>query len=98
MLLLSDRPWIERRLSMALIDLTGGTFGRLAVIERGESVPSGSARWLCRCECGSMVTVSGSSLRRGATRSCGCLAREIQYRLARQKDFRRRAKAGRPSA
>lgn len=32
--------------------------------------------WRCRCECGTELETYGASLRRGVTRSCGCLARE----------------------
>ena len=33
------------------------------------------AAWLCQCDCGNEKTVSGRYLRRGKTRSCGCLPR-----------------------
>lgn len=32
--------------------------------------------WFCLCKCGNEKIVSGNSLRRGATKSCGCLNRE----------------------
>jgi len=32
--------------------------------------------WLCQCDCGNEVTVSGNNLRSGNTKSCGCLLRE----------------------
>ena len=63
-------------------DLTGKTFGRLLVLKqeedyvlkRGEHV----AQWLCRCSCDnkSLIIVSGHNLRRGNTKSCGCLHKE----------------------
>jgi phosphotransferase system IIB component len=60
------------------IDLTGQKFDRLTVIKRGEDyiTPSGkrNIRWLCKCACdGKEVLVLGSSLKKGNTRSCGCL-------------------------
>lgn len=58
------------------IDETGNRYGRLVVIERAGSVPNGPARWLCKCDCGKEATVKGSDLRRGSTRSCGCLREE----------------------
>lgn len=58
-----------------LQDLTGKTFGRLTVLRRGQPDPN-SVYWICRCECRSLVEVSGSNLRRGATLSCGCLNSE----------------------
>jgi len=60
------------------IDLTGKTFGRLTVT--GRSVTSGGNKhvyWGCNCQCGSSVTVSGSNLTTGNTKSCGCLATEL---------------------
>lgn len=58
-----------------LIDLTGKQFGRLTVICRSGSSKNESM-WLCRCQCGEKVSVGSSSLRRGLTRSCGCIASE----------------------
>lgn len=60
-----------------LIDLTGQRFGRLTVIERAGNDNNGSPKWKCKCDCGVKKVVYGSSLRKGETRSCGCLAREL---------------------
>lgn len=59
-----------------LLDLAGQSFGRLTVISREENNRWGSARWLCKCDCGKETTVDGGSLRSGATTSCGCFNRE----------------------
>ena len=56
----------------ALKDLTGQRFGRLTVIERAENKGE-EACWKCRCDCNNEVFVRGSSLRKGTTKSCGCL-------------------------
>jgi hypothetical protein len=32
--------------------------------------------WKCECDCGNKTIVNSSSLRRGATKSCGCLQKE----------------------
>jgi len=55
-----------------LIDLTGQRFGRLTVIEKVPSKNS-NARWRCVCDCGKETTVLGTTLRRGESKSCGCL-------------------------
>ena len=60
-----------------LIDLTGQRFGRLTVIERAENKGK-FPMWLCRCDCGNTKEISGSSLRKGLTLSCGCYNREIK--------------------
>lgn len=64
-----------------IIDLTGQRFGRLTVIKRDGTI-YGQASWLCICDCGKSVVVRGYCLRKGETRSCGCLAAELaQKRL-----------------
>jgi len=71
-------------------DLTDIPFGRLVVLGRDTSrVSSKEAFWRCHCLCGNDVTVSGGNLRKGSegrkggTRSCGCLRREIRRLLAK---------------
>lgn len=64
-----------------LIDLTGKRYGKLVVIERGEDYTcknSKSARWLCKCDCGNTALIFGNLLRRGVTKSCGCIRKEIK--------------------
>lgn len=58
--------------------MIGTVFGRLTVIERAENYKSGASRWLCECSCGNRVIVFGQGLRRGTSKSCGCLALEIR--------------------
>lgn len=61
-----------------VIDLTGQRFGRLTVIERVQPRQGcTNARWLCRCDCGNETKVIGTTLRRGESKSCGCLRAEI---------------------
>lgn len=56
------------------IDIVGQRFGRLVVLEdTGRRATDGNVLWSCRCDCGVCSTVDGSSLRKGNTRSCGCL-------------------------
>ena len=65
------------------IDEKGKIYGRLKVLGRSPEQPTAHAYWLCRCECGTLVNVVGSHLRRGNTRSCGCLnddARQVTHR------------------
>lgn len=67
-------------------DLTGKKFGRWTVVgfDREVRVPSGKkyCRWFCSCECGTSRSVFGSSLRSGASKSCGCLQRASASALA----------------
>lgn len=66
----------------AIIDLTGNNFGRLTVLGRKYlDSPTkwqiNKPYWECVCLCGNKLVVNGSSLRNGATKSCGCLAIEL---------------------
>lgn len=55
------------------IDETGKKYGRLRVLHCLSGKP---AKWKCMCICGNTKVTTGTNLRRGATRSCGCLRRE----------------------
>jgi hypothetical protein len=59
-----------------IIDLLPGQrFGRLVVVSRYQC--SGEARYNVRCDCGTEKTVSSVCLRRGTSRSCGCLKKDL---------------------
>lgn len=66
-------------------DISGHTFGRLTAVSpatkkttSGRNIANG---WMCRCECGNSMVTSISSLRRGLTRSCGCLALDVRRKI-----------------
>lgn len=61
----------------AKIELTGQRFGRL-VAEQLTQIRgfSGELIWKCQCNCGNTTFVPSAVLRKGATKSCGCLRRE----------------------
>jgi hypothetical protein len=65
------------------IDLTGHKFGRLTVIDEAPRKPHLPYKtfWNCECQCGVKRCVGGKELRRGNTKSCGCLQREITSKL-----------------
>jgi hypothetical protein len=60
-----------------MADLTGMRFGRLTALRYSHTAQSGYAYWRTLCDCGVELTVHGGNLRRGFSRSCGCLQREI---------------------
>lgn len=66
-----------------LIDLTGKKFGRLTVLRRDGVNKQGEAMWHCSCECGGEISTTGTRLRNGITRSCGCLQFEQRQALGR---------------
>ncbi len=64
---------------MKMIDLSNKKFGRLTVLSRSENSKQGQAMWLCLCDCGNKHTVKSIILRRGISKSCGCLEIEARY-------------------
>lgn len=68
-------------MSNIFIDLLGQRFTRLLVVECAEKIPNKRAtRWKCICDCGAIVVASQQCLRRGNTKSCGCLRRQMAMR------------------
>lgn len=61
------------------MDMIGQKFGRLLVLHRDETKPSGHGKkiyWVCQCDCGNIKSVVAGNLRRGLTTSCGCYQKE----------------------
>ncbi len=56
-----------------MLNLEGQRFGKLIVLKPDGRDSSGHYLWLCVCDCGNTKTISGDSLRRGYTTSCGCI-------------------------
>lgn len=52
-------------------DLTGLRFGAWTVLKRDPSRPR---YYVCKCDCGTIRSVFGSTLKNGASNSCGCLS------------------------
>ena len=65
---------VERRMRM-IDDLTGKRYGRLVVVKFHDVKPH--ARWVCRCDCGKETICYGNNLKKGISRSCGCLLTEV---------------------
>ena len=56
------------------LSLIGCRFGRLIVLSEDDHVNgNGEVLWNCKCDCGVSAIVSGVSLKRGKTKSCGCI-------------------------
>lgn len=62
------------------LDQTGATFGKLAILREASPyiAPGGQVKRMvvARCVCGGEVTTHLMSLRKGVSRSCGCLVGE----------------------
>lgn len=70
-------------------DLTGRIFDRLTVTGWA-AISKRGAVFYCKCECGTELTVPGTYLVRGGTRSCGCLRADSNRRRV-PKNFKSRA-------
>ena len=70
-----------------LIDLTGQRFGKLTVIKQAApqktKFDTYRTMWLCQCDCGRKTAVWAENLKRGMTKSCGCLRRELSSQRLR---------------
>ena len=44
----------------------------MLIVGRDGSTSGGIAKWSAVCDCGNVVTIQGSKIRTGETRSCGC--------------------------
>lgn len=75
-----------------LIDLSGLKFGKLTVIDSCGVDKDKKLIWNCLCDCGNSKKISGNSLRRGFTKTCGCkykdgnnkthnLTKTVEYRV-----------------
>jgi hypothetical protein len=68
--------YIPEKTSNHFKDLTGMIFGRLKVLYRtfNKVYKSGqcSSTWVCKCECGNIITAITSNLNNGKVVSCGC--------------------------
>ena len=67
---------ITRQRNVArLIDLTGQKFGKLTVLRRDGTYGKGRVSkptWLCQCQCGNQLSVTGNRLTMKKKSDCGC--------------------------
>lgn len=60
---------------MKRINLSGLRFGRLLILNEYD-IYNGSKRYKCICDCGKSSIVFHSNLKKGNTKSCGCIEKE----------------------
>lgn len=58
-------------------DLTGKRFGRLLILNKVETLKSNTTRYKCQCDCGKITETTRTSLIKGQSKSCGCLAKQL---------------------
>ncbi len=64
-------PIVRTKLGKQAADLTGRQFGKWTVLAFAGKRNS-LIFWTCRCQCGTIKDVYGSSLKNGASKTCGC--------------------------
>ncbi|WP_250227715.1 AP2 domain-containing protein [Anaeropeptidivorans aminofermentans] len=60
-------------------NISNQRFGHLLALYPDKTSKNSPRKWLCRCDCGNICSVSISNLRNGHTKSCGCL-QDKEYR------------------
>lgn len=70
-----------------IMRLEGKKYGKLTVVEFSHQNKAGNAVWKCVCDCGNTASVAAGNLRRGNTKSCGCLPSEIHTKHGRSNDY-----------
>jgi hypothetical protein len=58
-------------------DISGQRFGWLTAVRHAGTTADRRALWECVCDCGEEIVAQLGNLRAGATRSCGCLRKEV---------------------
>lgn len=65
--------------------LVGRKFSRLIVLkDSGNRSRGRRIIWLCLCDCGNLTRVTTDDLKRGNTKSCGCLLWEVRSELGKR--------------
>lgn len=54
-----------------LLELVGKKFNHLEVIQF-DSMRKGGSYWVCKCDCGNVKVIHGTSIKKGRSKSCGC--------------------------
>ena len=61
----------QRISETSLKDLTNQRFGKLVVLERDPNFIK-KVKWICKCDCGNIISCWGNNLSSGNVSSCGC--------------------------
>lgn len=84
-----NRATAEKKRTIAA-DLSGQRFGRWVVEACVQDGSPGRIHWWCICDCGTRKMVAQPSLRRGISKSCGCLIVDTHrtHGQTKQSEFR----------
>lgn len=74
--------------TMKKVNLVGQKFGRLLILKQ-VGVKNSHKAYLCQCDCGNQKIIDGSVIKRGSSKSCGCLRKELLIRDVQSQKFGR---------
>ena len=57
------------------VNWIGKRIGKLTVVDRGENTPHGETTWICKCDCGNLITLRNYYIRHEKKFDCGCVKR-----------------------
>lgn len=77
-----NQGWVRREINSQMENLTNQRFGRLVVLFPVEQKDRQSTQWLCQCDCGNLKVTKRILLKKGKTKSCGCLRSEVAHKKA----------------
>ena len=66
-----------------ILNISGEKYGRLKILPIYHRIIA-ATKWAAKCDCGEFIFVRLSDLRKGHTKSCGCLRRETSVRLGKR--------------
>lgn len=61
-----------------ITSLIGQNFNKLTVLSQDGKNKDNLIVWLCKCDCGNLHKVTGSHLKRGRVKSCGCYRADME--------------------
>ena len=70
------------------INITGHRFGKLVAVKQVENI-SGRVAWLLDCDCGGTKITTTQRLRKGKTKSCGCVVTNTTHGFSNTDVYRR---------
>lgn len=74
----------ERASQATIKDLQGQQFGKLTVLYRDQTIKGKGkhAKWICKCQCGNVISASQQALTQCGQISCGCSKSIGEYNIA----------------
>jgi hypothetical protein len=72
------------RKEKSLLEMIGSKFSKLTVISLNSKDKNNQNAWYCRCDCGNTIILNTNTLKRGNTKSCGCLRKSNEIYKSRE--------------